>query len=101
MDNGPGTKDTNKARRKRQGKEIAGESTPAYIFYLKAIDSMYPIVKKFCILRDPKDRVVSYFYNEKILNNCFKPLPAKISCLSSCLNLGAKYFISSRVVNLK
>ena len=51
-------------QREQQGKDIAGESTPAYIFYLKEIDKIYPTLKKICILRDPKDKVVSWFYNE-------------------------------------
>lgn len=51
-------------QRIKQKKELAGEATPAYIFYLEDIDTFYPNVKKICILRDPKDRVVSFFYNE-------------------------------------
>ena len=47
-----------------QNKTLAGESTPAYIFYLNDIDFFYPKVKKICILRDPRDRVVSFFFNE-------------------------------------
>ncbi len=48
----------------RQGKKLVGESTPAYVFYLDFIDSFYPGIKKLCIIRDPKDRVVSWNFNE-------------------------------------
>jgi len=51
-------------QRIKQKKELAGEATAAYIFYLEDIDTFYPKVKKLCIMRDPKDRVVSFFYNE-------------------------------------
>jgi len=48
----------------RRGKKLVGESTPAYIFYLDFIDSFYPGIKKLCIIRDPKDRVVSWNFNQ-------------------------------------
>ena len=48
----------------RQGKKLVGESTPAYVFYLDFIDSFYPRIKKLCITREPKDRVVSWHFNE-------------------------------------
>jgi|GEM_PF-1292325 len=48
----------------RQGKKIVGESSPAYVFYLDFIDSFYPGIKKLCIIREPKDRVVSWNFNQ-------------------------------------
>lgn len=48
----------------RQSKKIVGESTPAYIFHLDFIDHFYPQIKKVCIIRDPKDRVVSWHFNQ-------------------------------------
>lgn len=48
----------------RGSKKLVGESTPAYVFYLDFIDSFYPGVKKICIIRDPKDRVVSWHFNQ-------------------------------------
>ncbi len=48
----------------RQGKKMVGESTPAYVFYLDFIDGFYPGIKKLCIIRDPKDRVVSWNFNQ-------------------------------------
>jgi len=47
----------------RENKKMVGESTPAYIFHLDFIDTLYPGIKKICSLRDPKDRVVSWHFN--------------------------------------
>jgi len=48
---------------KRGTKKLVGESTPAYIFHLDFIDSFYPGIKKLCIMRDPKDKIISWHYN--------------------------------------
>lgn len=48
----------------RGAKRLVGESTPAYVFYLDFIDSFYSAIKKICIIRDPKDRVVSWHFNQ-------------------------------------
>lgn len=47
----------------RGNKDIIGEGTPAYIFYLDFIDSFYPNIKKICSIRDPKDKIVSWHFN--------------------------------------
>ncbi len=47
----------------RGNKKIVGEGTPAYVFHLNFIDSLYPEMKKLCILRDPKDKIVSWHFN--------------------------------------
>ncbi|MDP3994163.1 MAG: sulfotransferase domain-containing protein [Candidatus Doudnabacteria bacterium] len=47
----------------RKGKKLVGESTPAYVFHLNFIDRFYPGIKKLCIIRDPKDKVVSWHFN--------------------------------------
>ncbi len=44
-------------------KKLVGESTPAYIFFLDFIDSLYPHMKKICIIRDPKDMIISWHFN--------------------------------------
>ncbi len=44
-------------------KKIVGESTPAYVFHLDFIDTIYPDIKKICIIRDPKDKIVSWHFN--------------------------------------
>ena len=44
-------------------KKIVGESTPAYIFFLDFMDTLYPSMKKLCSVRDPKDKIVSWHYN--------------------------------------
>ncbi len=48
----------------RQGKKLVGESTPAYVFHLDFIDSFYPGIKKLCIIRDPKDKIVSWHFSK-------------------------------------
>ena len=49
--------------RERGGKKIVGEGTPAYVFHLDFIDSLCPEIKKLCIIRDPKDKIVSWHFN--------------------------------------
>jgi hypothetical protein len=49
----------------RGNKRIVGESTPAYVFHLSLIDSLYPSIKKLCIIRDPKDKIVSWYFNKE------------------------------------
>ncbi|MBI4114944.1 MAG: sulfotransferase domain-containing protein, partial [Candidatus Omnitrophica bacterium] len=49
--------------RQRGTKKIVGEATAAYVFHLDFIDSLYPGIKKICILRDPKDKIVSWHFN--------------------------------------
>ena len=47
----------------RKGKKLVGESTSDYVFHLNFIDSFYPNIKKLCIIRDPKDKIVSRHFN--------------------------------------
>ncbi|MFY9461871.1 MAG: sulfotransferase domain-containing protein [Candidatus Sungiibacteriota bacterium] len=49
--------------KQRGSKKIVGEATPAYVFHLNFIDSLYPAMQKLCILRDPKDKIVSWHFN--------------------------------------
>jgi len=49
---------------KRRGrKKIVGENTADYIFHLDFIDYLYPGIKKICIIRDPKDKIVSWHFS--------------------------------------
>lgn len=50
----------------RGGKRIVGELSSRYVFFLDWIDRLYPGIKKICILRDPKDRIVSW-YKKKVV----------------------------------
>lgn len=45
-------------------KEIVGESSTGYVFVLPFIDKLYPGIKKICTIRDPKDRIVSWHFNQ-------------------------------------
>ncbi|MCK5211114.1 sulfotransferase [Candidatus Parcubacteria bacterium] len=47
-----------------EGKKIVGDKTTEYVFHLDMIDDFYPRVKKICILRDPKDRIVSWNFHQ-------------------------------------
>lgn len=48
----------------RRGKKMVGEATPAYVFHLDFIDTFYPNIKKLCVIRNPKDRIVSWHYHQ-------------------------------------
>ena len=48
----------------QQEKPIVGDKTTEYVFHLNMIDSFYPSSKKIAIIRDPKDRVVSWYYHQ-------------------------------------
>ena len=46
----------------RGKKKIVGELTSEYLFHRDFIDSFYPGIKKICIIRDPKDKIVSWHF---------------------------------------
>jgi len=48
----------------KENKPIVGDKTTEYIFNLDMIDDFYPKAKKICIIRDPRDRVVSWHYHQ-------------------------------------
>ncbi|OIO39177.1 MAG: hypothetical protein AUJ72_01250 [Candidatus Omnitrophica bacterium CG1_02_46_14] len=48
----------------RGKKQIVGESTPAYVFCLDFMDELYPGISKIAIIRDPKDKIVSWHFNQ-------------------------------------
>ena len=50
----------------REEKKIVGEGSPAYIFHLDFIDTLYPGIKKICSIRDPKDKIVSWYFSKMI-----------------------------------
>ena len=47
----------------RGNKKLVGENTADYIFHLDLIDSLYPDMKKICIIRDPKDKITSWHWS--------------------------------------
>lgn len=49
--------------KRRGNKKIVGENTADYVFHLDFIDSFYPDIKKICIIRDPKDKIVSWHFS--------------------------------------
>jgi len=54
------------AQRKLHGKPFVGEKTAETIHQMALVDELFPQIKKVCILRDPRDRLVSY-HNQQIL----------------------------------
>lgn len=48
----------------RKGKRFLGEKTTEYVFCLDLIDKFFPDIKKLCILRDPRDRIVSFHFHQ-------------------------------------
>ena len=50
----------------RGNKKIVGEGSPAYIFHLDFIDTLYPGIKKICSIRDPKDKIVSWYMSKMV-----------------------------------
>lgn len=45
-------------------KRLVGEKTAEYLLHLDIVDYFYPKIKKICIIRDPKDRVVSFHFHQ-------------------------------------
>jgi LmbE family N-acetylglucosaminyl deacetylase len=51
-------------QRRRHGKVLVGEKTPETIHHLDLVEALFPGIKKVCILRDPRDRVVSFHHHQ-------------------------------------
>lgn len=47
-----------------RNKKFIGEKTTEYVWCLHIIDEFYPNIKKICILRDVKDRIVSWHFQQ-------------------------------------
>jgi len=45
-------------------KLLVGEKTAEYLLHLDIVDYFYPRIKKLCIIRNPKDRVVSFHFHQ-------------------------------------
>ncbi len=52
-------------QRLRYGKPVVGEKTTETVHHLDLVEQLYPGVLKICLLRDPRDRAVSFFYQQK------------------------------------
>jgi LmbE family N-acetylglucosaminyl deacetylase len=51
-------------QRRRHGKVLVGEKTAETIHHLDLVEELFPGIKKVCILRDPRDRVVSFHHQQ-------------------------------------
>ena len=49
---------------KRGRQVLVGDKTTEYVFHLDLINRFYPDMKKICILRDPRDRIVSFHFHQ-------------------------------------
>lgn len=46
-------------------KYFVGEKTTETVFHPDLVEQLYPGVRKICVLRDPRDRIVSFFFHQK------------------------------------
>ena len=51
-------------QRRLHGKPFVGEKTAETVHHVDLVEDLFPGIKKVCILRDPRDRVVSFHYHE-------------------------------------
>ena len=51
-------------QRSLHGKPLVGEKTAETVHHIGLVDRLFPGIKKVCILRDPRDRVVSYHHQQ-------------------------------------
>ena len=49
---------------KAPGTTLVGDKTTEYVFHLGLIESLYPGIRKICILRRPADRIVSFHHHQ-------------------------------------
>lgn len=52
-------------QRLRYGKPVVGEKTTETVHHLDLVERLYPGTLKVCLLRDPRDRAVSFFFHQK------------------------------------
>lgn len=51
-------------QRRLHGKPLVGEKTAETVHHLDLVEALFPGVKKICILRDPRDRAVSFHFQQ-------------------------------------
>jgi LmbE family N-acetylglucosaminyl deacetylase len=52
-------------QRERSGKRLVGEKTTETVHHPELVDELYPGIRKVCIVRDPRDRVVSFLFHQQ------------------------------------
>ncbi len=67
-------------------KRLVGEKTAEYLLHLDIVDYFYPKIKKLCIIRDPKDRVVSFHFHQLRKQQKTEEKITDEYVLSYCLN---------------
>ena len=79
-------------RWRTSGKKMLGEKTGEYVWCLSIIDYFYPGIKKICILRDPKDRIVSWHFSQVRKNRIpNSPKVSEILIQSFCKRIKLEY----------
>jgi LmbE family N-acetylglucosaminyl deacetylase len=53
------------AQRLSSGKRLVGEKTTETVLHPRLVGQLYPGIRKVCILRDPRDRAVSFFFHQQ------------------------------------
>ena len=51
-------------QRRLHGKPFVGEKTTETVHHLDLVEEAFPGIRKLCILRDPRDRAVSFHYHQ-------------------------------------
>jgi len=51
-------------QRRLHGKPLVGEKTTETIHHLDLVEELFPGIRKVCIVRDPRDRVVSFHHHQ-------------------------------------
>lgn len=53
------------SQRRRSGKRLVGEKTTETVHQPDLVSRLYPGIRTICILRDPRDRTVSFFFHQQ------------------------------------
>lgn len=53
------------AQRRQSGKPLVGEKTTETVHHPDLVERLYPGIRTVCILRDPRDRAVSFFFHQQ------------------------------------
>ena len=68
-----------------------GEKTPEYVFHLPMIESALPAVRKVCIVRNPLDRIVSYYFHERRKGRLSAEQPTDDAVMEYCERIAREY----------
>lgn len=52
-------------QRRRAAKRLVGEKTTETVHHPELVEELYPRIRKICIVRDPRDRLVSFLFHQR------------------------------------